>query len=151
MFPEPYQLRPMHQLDVEKVIAIETMAYSHPWTAGNFYDCLKSNYHACVLEAGEELIGYAVMSIAAGEAHVLNICIRPASQKQGLGRALLHVLEDEARTRYVDMMLLEVRTSNHAAIKLYASMGFNELGCRKNYYPGKEGREDAQIMARQLI
>ena len=132
-------------------MSIETAAYSHPWTAGNFHDCLKNNYHACVLEAGEELIGYAVMSIAAGEAHVLNICIRPERQKQGLGRALLHALEDEARFRDVDMMLLEVRASNYAAITLYESMGFNELGCRKHYYPGKDGREDAQVMARQLV
>ncbi len=151
MFPEFYQLRPMRQQDVDDILVIEKAAYSHPWTAGNFYDCLKSNYHACVLAEGTEIVGYAVMSIAAGEAHVLNICIRPESQKQGLGRALLHALEDKARTRYVDMMLLEVRMSNRAAIRLYESMGFNELGCRKNYYPGKDGREDAQVMARQLV
>jgi len=141
----------MSQHDIELVMAIETAAYPYPWTAGNFRDCLKSGYYACILEADETMIGYAVMSSGAGEAHVLNICIRPESQGTGLGRALLHSLEGEGRQRNADMMLLEVRTSNKTAISLYDSMGFNELGCRKNYYPARDGREDALVMARQLF
>ncbi|MFC1749702.1 ribosomal protein S18-alanine N-acetyltransferase [Pseudomonadota bacterium] len=151
MFPESYQLRTMDLQDIDAVMAIEVRAYPHPWTIGNFRDCLSSGYKAYVLEAEGEIIGYALLSCAAGEAHVLNICIRPESQGKGLGRTLLHALEREARQSKVDMMLLEVRASNRAAIMLYESMGFNELGCRKNYYPSHQGREDALVMALQFF
>lgn len=151
MFPEPYQLRAMTPQDIEDVMAIEARAYPQPWTVGNFRDCLKSGYKAYVLDANGEMIGYALMSCAAGEAHVLNICIRPESQGKGLGRTMLHTLENEARQLGADMILLEVRASNCVAITLYQSMGFNELGCRKNYYPAGKGREDALVMALQLI
>lgn len=137
--------------DLDAVMQIEKQAYPHPWTIGNFRDCLSSGYYACVLLDGKKMIGYAVMSSGAGEAHVLNICIHPDQQGRGLGRNLLHVLEAEARERKVDMMLLEVRASNVNAIGLYESMGFNELGVRKGYYPSHSGREDAHVMARQLV
>lgn len=151
MFPQPYQLRLMSVDDIDTVMQIERLAYPYPWTSGNFHDCLKSGYYACVLEDKHDLIGYAVMSMGAGEAHVLTICIHPKLQGKGLGRTLLHSLEDVAKSNDVDMMLLEVRRSNQVAIKLYESMGFNELGSRKNYYPSHTGREDAILMARQLV
>lgn len=150
MFVEPYQLRLMTEADIQSVMEIEKSAYPFPWTEGNLRDCLKSNYYACVLEDGAYISGYALMSMAAGEAHVLNICIHPDQQGKGLGRALLHSLELTARANKVEMLLLEVRASNRRAIKLYESMGFNELGCRENYYPNHKGREDALVLARQL-
>ncbi len=151
MFAEPYQLRLMTEEDVETVMEIEKRAYPFPWSEGNLRDCLKSNYYACVLEGQEGVCGYALMSMAAGEAHVLNICIDPGQQSKGLGRSLLHSLEQTARTNNVEMLLLEVRASNKRAIKLYESMGFNELGCRENYYPNHKGREDALVLAQYLI
>ncbi len=151
MFPQPYQLRLMLVGDIDAVMQIEKIAYPFPWTPGNFQDCLKSGYYACLLEDNHDLIGYAVMSMGAGEAHVLNICIHPKLQGKGLGRALFHSLEEVAKSNGVDMMLLEVRESNLIAIQLYESMGFNELGQRKNYYPSHAGRENALIMARQLF
>jgi len=151
MFVEPYQLRLMTEADIQPVMAIEKTAYPFPWTEGNFRDCLKSNYYACVLEEGGSMCGYALMSMAAGEAHVLNICIHPEQQGKGLGRALMHSLEQTARANKVEMLLLEVRASNKRAINLYESMGFNELGCRENYYPSHKGREDALVLAQQLV
>jgi len=150
MFAEPYRLRAMTEADIDQVMAIEKRSYPFPWTEGNFTDCLKSHYYACVLEDGQQMIGYALMSMAAGEAHVLNICIHPDRRSKGLGRALMHSLEQTARENHVDMLLLEVRASNRVAIDLYDSMGFNELGCRVNYYPAHKGREDALVLARQL-
>ena len=150
MFTDPYQLRLMTDADIDQIMAIEKRAYPYPWTEGNFRDCLKSNYYACVLEEDKTMIGYALMSMAAGEAHVLNICIHPDQQGKGLGRTLLHSLENTASENNVDMLLLEVRASNKVAITLYESMGFNELGCRANYYPSHKGREDALVLARHL-
>jgi len=137
--------------DLDDVMRIEKLSYPHPWTIGNFRDCLMSGYYACVLEVNGNIIGYALMSSGAGEAHILNICIQPDQQGKGLGRNLLRVLETEALARNIDMMLLEVRASNINAINLYESMGFNELGVRKAYYPSNDGREDAIVMARQFV
>ena len=130
---------------------VEKASYPFPWTEANFSDCLKSGYYACVLEEQNELIGYAMMSMGAGEAHILNVCILPGQRGKGLGRKLLHHLEEIAKSSQIDLILLEVRISNKIAIRLYESMGFNELGCRKNYYPDHDGREDALVMARQIV
>lgn len=137
--------------DIDAVMQVERLSYPFPWSAGNFRDCLGSGYYACLLEEADRLAGYAVMSMAAGEAHVLNICTHPERRGRGVGRALLHTLEQVARENGIELMLLEVRASNRVAIRLYESMGFNELGYRNNYYPDHNGREDAVVMARCLL
>jgi ribosomal-protein-alanine N-acetyltransferase len=104
-----------------------------------------------VLERAGEVIGYGVLSVAGGEAHVLNICVAPAEQGRGLGRRILARLLDLARWHHAERVFLEVRPSNTAAVALYHSSGFNEIGRRPNYYPGKRGREDALVMAIELL
>jgi ribosomal-protein-alanine N-acetyltransferase len=148
--PSP-ALRPMREADVAAVVAIETEAYEFPWTEGIFRDCLRVGYSCWVAETGRGLIGYAVMSLlAAGECHVLNVCVRPDHQGHGYGRVLLNHMLDLARGRGVSLALLEVRPSNAAALALYRSMGFNEVGLRRNYYPAKQGREDGLVLALEL-
>ena len=145
------QMRPMRQADIEAVVAIEQRAYPFPWTAGIFRDCLRAGHHCWVLEAGAEIIGYGVLSAAAGEAHILNVCIDPDRQGAGLGRRLLRRLVDLARWHQAEQVFLEVRPSNPKAIALYRSEGFNEIGTRPNYYPAAKGREDAIVMAMALL
>ena len=145
------QMRPMRQADIEAVVAIEQRAYPFPWTAGIFRDCLRAGHHCWVLEAGAEIIGYGVLSAAAGEAHILNVCIDPDRQGAGLGRRLLRRLVDLARWHHAEQVFLEVRPSNPKAITLYRSEGFNEIGTRPNYYPAAKGREDAIVMAMALL
>lgn len=148
---DPGQMRPMRQADVEAVVAIEQRAYPFPWTAGIFRDCLRAGHHCWVLEAGGSIIGYGVLSAAAGEAHILNVCIDPDRQGAGLGRRLLRRLVDLARWHHAEQVFLEVRPSNPKAIALYRSEGFNEIGTRPNYYPAAKGREDAIVMAMALL
>jgi len=143
-------LRPMLDEDLVAVISIERIAYTHPWTIGIFRDCLRVGYHCQVLEQDCEILGYAIMSEAVGEAHILNVCIHPESQGNGFGRLLVNDLLDAARRLSADIMLLEVRPSNKAALGLYHNMGFCEVGTRKNYYPSDNGREDALILALNL-
>ena len=95
-------------------------------------------------------MGYAVMSVAAGEANILNLCIHPNIQGQGLGRKLMEQLLMLARQQQADTVFLELRASNRAASSLYDAVGFNEMGVRQNYYPAKKGREDAILMAKVL-
>ena len=144
-------LRPMREDDLDTVIAIEQRAYPFPWTRGILRDCLRADYPAWVLLQGEAVIGYGVLSIAADEAHILNICTAPEAQGRGHGRRLLRALLQIARGRGVRRMFLEVRPSNPHAIALYHDEGFNEIGRRPRYYPAKDGREDALVMAMELF
>ena len=147
----PALLRPMRAGDLEAVLEIETDAYPFPWSRGIFEDCLRVDHPAWVLHREGRIIGYGVLSVAAGEAHVLNLCIDPALQGRGHGRHLLRALVHLARGRGARQLFLEVRPSNRGALALYESEGFNEIGRRPRYYPARGGREDALVMAMELL
>ena len=91
-------------------------------------------------------MGYAVMSTGAGEAHILNLCVGESFRCRGLGRQLMLALIDRAAVAGVSEAFLEVRPSNTAAIRLYQSMGFVQLGMRRGYYQAVVGREDAAVL-----
>ena len=145
-----YRIRGMTYTDLKQVIAVENLAYPHPWTVGIFRDCLRVGYSCWVVTKLQDIIGYGIVMLAAGEAHILNLCVKPDEQGKGVGRKLLNYLTQSARQADIDMILLEVRRSNQAAINLYHSEGFHELGIRDNYYPAESGREDAIIFAKYL-
>lgn len=146
------QIRPMTEADLEAVLAIEQRAYPFPWTLGVFRDCLRAGYGCWVLEIGGMVAGYGLVSVAAGEAHVLNVCVDPDWQGEGHGLRLMSRLIDIARWHRAERVFLEVRPSNPKAIRLYHGMGFNEIGRRPRYYPAGEGqREDAIVMAMELL
>jgi ribosomal-protein-alanine N-acetyltransferase len=140
----------MTAADLQAVAALETASYAYPWTLGIFRDCLRVGYFCRVLEVDGQLGGYGILSHGAREAHVLNLCVREDLRGRGYGRMVLAVLIDAARRLEADTLLLEVRTSNRAAIALYQSLGFNEIGLRKGYYPAMKGREDALVLAMAL-
>lgn len=146
--PEPLiRLRPMAEMDLRQVLEIEGHAYGFPWPMGIFRDCLRVGYCCWVVECHGRIEAYGVMSVAPSEAHLLNLCVRQACQRLGFGRMLLRHLMELALERRADTMFLEVRPSNHAALKLYESMGFNAAGIRRGYYPALHRREDALILA----
>ena len=141
------QIRAMRPADLQAVAEVELASYQFPWNIGIFRDCLLAGYQSLVLEIGGNVSGYCIMSIAAGEAHLLNICIHPSCQRLGYGRRLL--VEGLARAREVgvETVFLEVRPSNDVAIMLYRSLGFRLIGRRPSYYQADGGREDAVIFA----
>jgi ribosomal-protein-alanine N-acetyltransferase len=145
------RLRPMQAADLPDILAIEQAAYTHPWSFNVLQDCLRVGYRAWVLTQADTIIGYGFLSVAAGEAHVLNICIHPEQQNKGYGRYLLQHFLRLSRQHGADTIFLEVRPSNPAALHLYTDLGFNQVGTRKNYYPHSAGREDAWILAMSLI
>ena len=136
--------------DLGAVIAIEQRAYPSPWSEGIFRDCLRVGYDAWVIEEGGTMVGYGLLSVAAGEAHLLNLCIDPERQGCGLGRRLLELLLRRAAARAARTVFLEVRPSNLRALRLYSAAGFGEIGHRKDYYPDGAGREDAVLLALEL-
>lgn len=144
------RLRPLAFADLEAVMAIEQRAYDFPWSPGIFRDCLRVGYCCWCYETNNEIQGYGVMSVAAGESHILNLTVNPDVQRQGIGSKLMQHFLQLACRHAADTVMLEVRPSNTAAIKLYEKLGFNEVSRRKNYYPAKEGREDALLLALSL-
>ncbi len=144
-------LRPMLASDLVSVLDVERAAYDYPWTEGIFRDCLQVGYCCWVVENASGLVGHGVMSAAVGECHILNICVHPDWRRRRLGRMLLRRLVALGRRRNADTALLEVRPSNRAAVALYESEGFSEVGWRRNYYPAANGKEDALIMAKALL
>ncbi|MBN4960053.1 ribosomal protein S18-alanine N-acetyltransferase [Stenotrophomonas maltophilia] len=149
--PGPVSLRALRESDLNAVMAIELRGYPFPWTRGIFIDCLRAGYPGLAMERDGLLVGYGVLSIAADEAHVLNICIDPLAQSRGLGRQLLRAMVQLAADRGAQRVFLEVRPSNTPALALYHSEGFNEIGRRPRYYPAAQGREDAVVMAIELV
>ena len=143
-------LRPMREADVEAVMEVETSAYPYPWTSVIFHDCLRVGYCCWVYVLDRKIIGHGVMSVVAGECHILNICLHPHWQHRGLGRKLVNRLLSIARQRQADTAFLEVRESNSSALALYRSMGFHEIGTRRGYYPADNGRETAKLLAMNL-
>ena len=136
--------------DVETVHVMELRNYEYPWTPGIIRDCIVSGYECMKFLRNDELIGYYVLQIAANEAHLLNICIDKPQQAKGLALQLLRIAMRSATTQQAVELFLEVRPSNKRAMKLYEGIGFNEIGCRPNYYDAKQGREDAIVMALNL-
>lgn len=150
LLSQAFTFRPMHKSDVANIMPQERVLYEYPWTPGNFTDSLNAGHSCWVYEFGSILVGYAVLMLAADEAHVLNIAIASEWQRQGLGRRLMQHLIAVARDYKAEMMFLEVRPSNHGARRLYDDLGFNEIATRKNYYPARSGREDAILMGLSL-
>ena len=144
------RLRKMRSADLPSVLAIEKASYPFPWEEDIFRDCFKANYNCWVCEEQDTVLGYSILAMAVGEAHVLNICVAPAEQGQGIGRKMLENLIEYARGR-AETMFLEVRPTNTTAIALYQDMGFNEIGVRKGYYQSEHGREDAIMLALEIF
>lgn len=139
-------IRPMTEADVSAVVALERASYQFPWSEGIFRDCLRVGYICRVVTSASRLIGYGVMSVGAGEAHILNLCVATAFRCQGIGRRMLDYLLDRGAAAGMSEAFLEVRPSNTAAIRLYLSLGFEQVGMRRGYYQAVGGREDAAVL-----
>jgi len=143
-------MRAMTLEDVDGVLAIEMEVQSYPWTRGNFIDALSQGYICSVDDAGGGIRGYAILMPVLQEAELLNIGVAAGQQRKGLGRALLLEMLDMACARNILRVFLEVRASNAAALALYRSAGFVEIGVRRGYYQNANGSEDAITMACDL-
>lgn len=170
------RLGPMTIDHVDRVVAVEQIAYSHPWTRGNFIDSLHAGYHCQVLEGGgnaaptlpavrgslpperalaawgrpgsgeSTLIGYFIAMKGVDEVHLLNITVAPPFQRRGWAPLMLEALAGWARGQQAQWLWLEVRTGNLRAQEVYLRHGFRRVGVRKGYYPGFAGRREDAIV-----
>jgi ribosomal-protein-alanine N-acetyltransferase len=136
--------------DVAAVARLESATYTFPWSEGIFRDCLRAGYYCRVVESRGQCVGYAVLSIGAGEAHVLNLCVAEACRRLGIGGRLLQDMSEFAQSAGARDVYLEVRPSNLGALRLYRSRGFTQVGIRRGYYQALGGREDAVVLRKML-
>lgn len=147
----PVSIRDMAHGDLAMVSDIERRSYEFPWSHGVFRDCLLAGYRSSVLIRDERVAGYGILSIAAGEAHILNLCVDPEFRSMGYGDRLLNTLLTHARAAGVREVLLEVRPSNKTALALYRKKGFFQVANRPAYYQSHGGREDAAVLSKKLV
>ena len=138
-------IRPMAEADVSAVVVIEQASYRFPWSEGIFRDCLKVGYVCRAVEQFDTVAAYGIVSTGAGEAHILNLCVREDLRCRGIGARLLDDLLECAAAVAVDLAYLEVRPSYAAAIRLYQAFEFEQIGVRRGYYQAPGGREDAAV------
>ena len=140
----------MREHDIQHVFAIERRSYDFPWSIRVFSDCLHLGYCCWTIFEDQDLIGYGIMTVAAQECHILNLCIDPNCRRRGYAGALLDQLLNSAAARGAKTAYLEVRPSNNAALDLYLGEGFSRVGERLAYYPAGEGREDAVVLSKSI-
>jgi len=121
----PVSIRDMKHDDLAMVSDIERRSYEFPWSHGVFRDCLLAGYRSSVLIRDKRVVGYGILSIAAGEAHILNLCIDPEFRSMGYGERLLDTMLSHARGATVREVLLEVRPSNKTALHYTARKAFS--------------------------
>ena len=143
-------MRTMTHEDLSLVSDIERQSYEFPWSHGVFRDCLLAGYRCVVIERDSRVAGYAILSVAAGEAHILNLCVDPNYRAHGYGERLLDQVLLQARSADVREIFLEVRPSNQTALALYRKKGFHQVANRPAYYQAEEGREDAAVLSKKL-
>ncbi len=136
--------------DLDSVLAIERASFHTPWSRGAFVYELKENQVArCwVARAAGEVVSYLCVWEVGPELHITNLAVHPARRHQGIARALLGAILEDARRRGLTVALLEVRPTNREARGLYERFGFRVIGRRKGYY--YDTGEDALVMEADL-
>ncbi len=151
MAEPPASIRVMTHEDLGMVSDIERRSYEYPWSHGVFRDCLLAGYQCIVLDRDDCVAGYGILSVAAGEAHILNICVDPSYRSHGYGERLLDEILFRARAASVRQIFLEVRPTNQTALALYRKKGFHTVSNRPAYYQAHAGREDAAVLVKKLV
>lgn len=151
--------RPLSVNDLDAMLMVEHAAHVHPWSRKLLADSFGERYFTGSLwqavnstapQEGEQLVGYFIADCVLDESTLMNICVAPQWQGQGLGRQLITLYMHQCEQRGVSQCWLEVRASNIAAQALYAACGYQENGRRRHYYQTYSGSEDAVLMALTL-
>ncbi|MEW6456184.1 MAG: ribosomal protein S18-alanine N-acetyltransferase [Acidobacteriota bacterium] len=147
---EELKIRRMREEDLNKVLEIENLSFSNPWSRNAFLFELVNRgiSYPIIIEKEDKIIGYSIMWIIGEESHITNIAIHPHYRKMGIGKFILEKLITISKKRKAKYISLEVRKSNKNAVMLYEKMEFKLIGIRKNYYTNP--LEDALIYLKQI-
>ena len=141
-------VRAWEEKDISSIAEIEQKSFADPWSEGMLADCLRFPiYHTFLAEEGGQVCGYGCLIVLFEDAELANIAVSPTHRKQGVGKLLMEQMHAYAKGLGAERMLLEVRVSNEAAIRLYERYGYERYGIRENYYADGE---DAYLMQKFL-
>ena len=136
--------------DLDGIVQIEQAVNPFPWGEEALRDTIvSSGHHLTSLREGRA-VGFLLSNFVLDEAQLLLIGVSPDWQGVGVGAQLLKELINRSREQGRKLIYLEVRSGNERAIRLYRSLGFLDIGVRRDYYPGLVGREDAIVMSLQI-
>jgi [ribosomal protein S18]-alanine N-acetyltransferase len=141
-------LRPATAADLSAIQTIERASFGDPWSRAAFAQALEASEVALVVAEADAglVVGFVVVRAAADEAEILNVAVAPTARRGGVGRALVRHALAHAAAAGAFSVFLEVRPSNAAALTLYRSHGFVEVGRRPRYY--RAPVEDALVLRR---
>ncbi|WP_320169778.1 ribosomal protein S18-alanine N-acetyltransferase [Maridesulfovibrio sp.] len=129
---------------ISQLRALEASCFAYQWSEDQFKLGLERKaFRVLGCEKDGMLVGYLAYSTVLDEMEVLNLGVHPDFRRRGIGKALMLSLLQKCREMEIKRGLLDVKESNHPAIALYESLGFEKVGIRKNYYP--DTREDAHL------
>jgi len=126
------------------LVAIERIAFTDPWSRGDFADCLRHGWPVYVADNGGPPQGYIVGRAVLDQGEILNLGVELSARRRGIGTALVRALLADFSSRGVASAFLEVRESNVSAQRLYESFGFTAVGRRARYY--QRPVEDAVVL-----
>lgn len=131
--------------DLDGIREVEDASFAHPWSTEAFAEAMAApGMDVLVAVAGSDVVGHAVLTAGEGDAELANLAVAAAHRGAGVGEVLLAGAVDVARGRGARRVLLAVRGSNVAAIRLYERFGFRVIGSHESYY--EDPSEDARIM-----
>jgi [ribosomal protein S18]-alanine N-acetyltransferase len=148
-----YSIEPMRERDLIDVVEIEETSGLNRWGYDAYQRELFANPNSIMIVArnlvpGPALLGFFAGWIVEDELHVNNVASHRDYRRMGVGRSLMEGAVDEAKIRGVAQVLLEVRSSNEAAQRMYKNLGFSFVGRRRDYY--RLPSEDALVMKLKL-
>jgi len=133
--------------DIPLVLTIERLVYDSPWSQAKFTDSLNNpKTLSSLLIIDDQVLGYFVATHSPDSMDLLNICIHPEHQHQGLGTQLFDYLSQQLQALSLNTIFIEVRAANKSALLFYQKLGFNLIDSRKKYY---SNGEDAKILRLQ--
>ena len=141
----------LEEKHLDKIYEIEKSCFSDPWSKNAFADSLNSHFTEIyvALDGNDDICGYLAFNIIAPDCEILNLAVDPRYRRKGVANALLDFLFDVAKKKGCEVVMLDVRESNTAAISLYEKHGFYRVGVRKGYYSSPV--EDAILMDKRII
>ncbi len=148
-------IRPADASDLDAIISIAAIPVEAPhWSRARYDEVLRANSSIPRIALiaydtrSRKVVGFIIASLVVPEAELETIAVAPERRRQGIGACLLAALVHELKPAGVNVLHLEVRASNLAAIRFYASENFKQTGVRPCYYIDPE--EDAILMSLQI-
>ncbi len=139
----------MQARDLPAVYRLEEASQIYPWAHWFFRRILRQHASCWVLEKDTEVIGFGILRMEKGHAHIMNMCVDAAYRRRGLGRHILLQLLTIAKKQQARKVWLEVRENNRSAHLLYRKLGFRSTAIHKGYYLTQNGRQNAIIMTQK--